>query len=55
MEYNLFRMRKEMLESPTLAQDDLQALKLLDEWYEGLSTEGYVVDRLVKLNYIAKG
>lgn len=53
MEYNLYKMREMLLKQTTLTPEDVQAMRILDNWYEGLLTEDNAVNRLVKLERIA--
>lgn len=54
MEYNLYKMREQMLQQASLTPEDMQVMRVLDNWYEGLLTEDHAVNRLVKLERIAK-
>lgn len=55
MYYNLHKMRTELIESHMLNQDQLAQLRLLDQWYNGESTEQHIVSQLVAMGVIAPG
>ena len=52
MYYNLHKMRTELIESHMLNQDQMAVLRLLDQWYNGESTEQHIVSQLVTMGVI---
>lgn len=52
MEYNLHKMRTKLIESHMLSQDQMAQLRLLDQWYNGETTEVHTVNKLIKLGAI---
>lgn len=54
-DYNLFKLRHTILEDDRLLVDlitTMRAKMYLEAWYDGLITEAFCVDKLVKIGVI---
>ena len=52
MQYNLFGIRHELINQEMPTHQEELALQLLNDWYDGLSSEVSTVNKLIKIGIL---